>query len=116
MVNSSSAVSAVTLEEAKTHLRLDHKAEDTLIEALCLTCTQLAEHELQRPLITRGEEVGYGVSPEDVPVAIRQWILLHVGTYYVQRESSSTVEVKLLSFVDHLLDPYRNWGGDDEAS
>ena len=63
MIDTSTAKSAVTLEDAKLHLRVDHSADDALIEALCLSATQMAEHELQRGLITREGTVGYGAEP-----------------------------------------------------
>lgn len=72
MIDTSTAKSAVTLEDAKLHLRVDHSADDALIEALCLSATQMAEHELQRGLISREGTVGYGAEPSDVPAAIRQ--------------------------------------------
>lgn len=109
MIDTSTAKSAVTLEDAKLHLRVDHSADDALIEALCLSATQMAEHELQRGLISREGTVGYGAEPSDVPAAIRQWILMQVAHFYEQRQAATQGELKKLPFVDVLLDPYRTW-------
>ena len=109
MSDTSTAKSAVTLEDAKLHLRVDHSADDALIEALCLSATQMAEHELQRGLISREGTVGYGAEPSDVPAAIRQWILMQVAHFYEQRQAATQGELKKLPFVDALLDPYRTW-------
>lgn len=109
MIDTSTAKSAVTLEDAKLHLRVDHSADDALIEALCLSATQIAEHELQRGLISREGTVGYGAEPSDVPAAIRQWILMQVAHFYEQRQAATQGELKKLPFVDALLDPYRTW-------
>lgn len=52
-IDTSTAESGVTLEEAKRHFRVDHSEDDYLIASLCLACTQMAEHELQRGIIIR---------------------------------------------------------------
>lgn len=109
MIDTSTAKSAVTLEDAKLHLRVDHSADDALIEALCLSATQMAEHELQRGLITREGTVGYGAEPSDVPATIRHWILIQVGHYYEHREATVECAVTPLPGLHALLDPFRTW-------
>ena len=53
---------------------------------------------------------GYGDAGSDVPAAIRQWILLGIGTLYAQREGVvagvSLAELPR-GYVGGLLDPYR---------
>ncbi len=52
---------------------------------------------------------GYGAAESDVPAAIRQWLLVTIGTLYANREATAPgqhTEVPR-SFVDGLLDPYR---------
>lgn len=52
-------------------------------------------------------EAGYATA-DDVPQSMKQAILLLVGTYYAQRESVSTAEMKEVPHaVDSLLRPYR---------
>jgi uncharacterized phiE125 gp8 family phage protein len=53
---------------------------------------------------------GYGDSADDVPAAIRQWILLHVGAMYDRREAVDAAGMQPLSFLCGLLDPYRVFG------
>ena len=97
------------LTKVKENLILEHSADDALIEALCLSATQMAEHELQRGLISREGTVGYGAEPSDVPAAIRQWILIQVAHYYEHREATVEGAVTPLPKLHALLDPFRTW-------
>lgn len=108
MIDTASAISAVSLGEAKAHLRVDHDADDALIEALCLACTQMAEHELQRGLVTREGVEGFG-DAEAVPASIKQWILLHVGYFYENRQAAQSGALTPLPRLYALLDPFRTW-------
>lgn len=103
----STAKSAVTLAEAKDHLRVDHDAEDGLIEALCLACTQAAEHELLQPIITREGAEGLAEDADGVPAGIKQWILLHVGHFYENRAAASASTLNVLPHLDGLLAPWK---------
>ena len=173
LITPDSIQSAVSTSQVKTHLRVETYEDDALIEALAITATSMAEHELNRALITQtltlvvdgfplknlqlqrppvqsvasikyldtdgllqtvspqsyrlikdpiapyitstawpqGSEVtveyeaGYGTQA-DVPVQIKQWILVHVGAMYENRESVGK-ELKPLPFVSSLLDRYR---------
>lgn len=56
---------------------------------------------------------GYGASGASVPAAIRQFILLEIGTLYKMRESIvAGVSISELpgSYHERLLDRYRLWG------
>lgn len=46
---------------------------------------------------------GYG-EPDAVPEDLVQWMLLHIGHWFENRESTSQREMKTLPFVDGLLD------------
>ena len=109
MIDTSTAKSALTLEDAKLHLRVDHSAEDALIESLSIYYNQMAEHELQRGLISREGTGGYCAEPSDVPAAIRQWILIQVAHYYEHREATVEGAVTPLPKLHALLDPFRTW-------
>lgn len=54
---------------------------------------------------------GYG-EPNDVPAAVKQWMLLMLGHYYENREASipgQGISVTPLPFISTLLDRYRFW-------
>ena len=53
---------------------------------------------------------GYGDDPADVPMPLRQWILLAVGDLYERRNASGETPVTEHGFVDNLLQPYRLLG------
>jgi uncharacterized phiE125 gp8 family phage protein len=50
---------------------------------------------------------GYGDTQEDIPQAIKQWLMIRVATLYEQRESVSPVQMTAVPFVDGLLEHYR---------
>lgn len=52
---------------------------------------------------------GYGASGDSVPLAIRQWIMLHAAALYEQREAviDSQAAVQVSPLLDGLLDRYR---------
>lgn len=54
--------------------------------------------------------VGYG-DADDVPQAIKQWMLLCIGTWYACRETVTSGQLSSLprNAWDALLDPYRAW-------
>jgi uncharacterized phiE125 gp8 family phage protein len=55
---------------------------------------------------------GYGTDATTVPVAIKQWMLLAIGTMFENRERDVVtpgIVAAELGFADHLLDAYRNW-------
>jgi hypothetical protein len=108
-VDVSTAVAAVTLAEARAQLRDPPVADDTMINLLMLSATQMAEHELQRPLITRGAQTGYGTTTADVPAAIKGWILAHVDHFYNNASATTDANLQPLPYLGRLLDPFRTW-------
>lgn len=66
-------------------------------------------HYCRPDAVTLRVVAGYGASGDAVPLAIRQWIMLHAAALYEQREavidSQSAVQVSPL--LDGLLDRYR---------
>lgn len=53
---------------------------------------------------------GYGYSAADVPQAIRQWILLHVGAFYEHREAVAGKAMTALPYLCGLLAPFKVYG------
>ena len=51
---------------------------------------------------------GYGAAASAVPAALKQWMLIAIGTLYCQREATANGQSSEVprSFVDGLLDPY----------
>lgn len=107
MLDVSTAVDAVTLEEAKQHLRVDHDADDAFIKGLILACTQLCEHEILHGIIDREGTDGFSEDVDHVPQAIKTWILIRIAERYETREGVSAGELKSIPWVDALLDPFR---------
>lgn len=53
---------------------------------------------------------GYGATAASVPLPLRQWVLLAVGSMYNTRDAASAQPQVTHAFVDHLLNPYRIMG------
>lgn len=102
--------SAVSLEEAKRQLRIEHDLEDVYIESLCVACTEMCEHEILRPIVGTSEEA-LADSESDVPASVKAWILLHVAELYRNREATTESELKPLPYLGALLDRHRRWKG-----
>lgn len=50
---------------------------------------------------------GYGDAAEDVPAAIRQWMMVYVAGMYEYREYAYDKPMQAHGFIDRLLDSYR---------
>lgn len=57
------AAEPVTLADAKTHLRVDHSADDTLIESLIVAARQHVENVTWRALVTQTWEISLAAWP-----------------------------------------------------
>ena len=68
----------ITLDEAKSFLRVDGCEEDSLIASLIVTAKTLTEDVLRRPL----------ADFEELPEPVRQAMLIVVGTLYEERQVS----------------------------
>ena len=69
----------VTLEDAKTYLRVDADDEDTLIESLIGEAKASADAFLNNPFT---DSAG---ANEDIPADVKAWVLRRVAFMYEQR-------------------------------
>ncbi|WP_207458649.1 head-tail connector protein [Azospirillum sp. SYSU D00513] len=102
-------MAAVTLDEAKAHLRVDGGAEDADLTLKLMAAEDAAAQYINRPIPWTNAE-GQAVP---VPASVKVAILLILGDLYANREGSvignGVVRVEN-STVDMLLDPYRLMG------
>ena len=80
----------LTLEETKEYLRIDSNNEDTLIASLITVAKEHCENYLQASL------------PEEVPMPVKQALLILIGHFYEERAGESIPNVVYV-----LLSPYR---------
>jgi len=80
----------LTLTEIKEYLRIDGEEEDSLLTALLLAAKEHCENYLQAPL------------SDEVPMPVKQALLILVGHLYEQRAGEDIPKV-----VYTLLSPYR---------
>lgn len=85
----------ISLEEAKKHLRVEHNADDDLINSLILSAQNWADSFLNFKI----EEV------EDPPEIFKQAMLLVIGSWYENRENVSDKYVPYVAC--SLLWPFR---------
>ena len=91
----------VTLTEAKSHLRVDHEHEDTLIESLVTTARQYAESVLtRRAFVTQTLKVTLDEWPDDKLLLPRPPLQsVESITYYDEDGVSGTVDAD-----DYIVD------------
>ena len=93
-------MTALTLAEVKLHLRVDHDAEDDLIEQYMAAAHDYVEEFLNRPVpwdVTSDEPDGV------YPAAVRNAELQLIGAYYRSREANG----ESIDSAVALLFPYR---------
>ncbi|MVX56792.1 head-tail connector protein [Parasutterella muris] len=98
-----SAAEVVTLEELKHHLRVEHDADDDLIQSFGLAAAEYAEHICDRQIVRRDDSLAVCDSISDVPASIKTWIKLYVTDLYERRSLTEGGEFKIRNY-DHLLD------------
>nr|DAL41115.1 MAG TPA_asm: Head Tail Connector Protein [Caudoviricetes sp.] len=98
---------AVTLDAAKKQLRVDYADEDELIVTYIMAATAQCEQICGREIVKRSDENALCDSVDDVPGAVRTWVLLTVTDLYEHRGASESPIATGRRFYDHLLDGYR---------
>ena len=96
----------ISLEEAKTHLRIEHDEEDEYLTGLILQAQAAAEDycrvSFEPYLNENGDEV-------DAPEPVRLALLLFMGFYYENRDIPDMTTYKAMRMAfDALLYPYRD--------
>lgn len=114
-----SVISAVSLDEIKSHLRIDSDDEDSLLLMYAEAATAYAEQYLCREIIKRNDEQAvvaeYGIVPSDsVPSDIKFYVLAVVGDYYRRREMSGAE--KLTEYHVHAIDRWKLYNRGDDWS
>lgn len=65
LTDNGAVTTAVSVSEAKAHLRVYHSEDDSYLGSLVLSATQVIEHETKHALITRQFVLGMDQFPED---------------------------------------------------
>ena len=88
---------AVTVDEIKTHLRIEHNDEDSYLSALIAAAQATAEDFCRRSFA------------EEMPEPVRLAIYLYVGFMYTYRESADQSAYRAMKQAfDALLWPHRD--------
>lgn len=88
---------AVTVDEIKTHLRIEHNDEDGYLSALITAAQATAEDFCRRSFA------------EDMPEPVRLAIYLYVGFMYTYREGTDQSAYRAMKQAfDALLWPHRD--------
>ena len=88
---------AVTIDEIKTHLRIEHSEEDVYLTALLAAATSAAEDFCNRSFA------------EEMPEPVRLAIYLYVAHMYTYRESTSKDAYQaMIRAFQALLWPHRD--------
>lgn len=100
----------VTIDEVKTHLRIQHDEEDTYIESLIKQAQQAAEDYCRTTFQNQAVTDDEGNELEiPVPEPVRLAVILMTSFYYENRDipDMTTYKATRMAF-DSLLYPYRD--------
>lgn len=102
----------LTLEQIKLHLRVDHDAEDAIIEHYRDAAIEHAEQYLNARLIARGQTPAADGGEVVANAAIEAALLLTIGDLYAVRENTADNHRRELpNAAQRLLLPYRQCMG-----
>lgn len=96
----------ITLEQAKSHLRVTHEIDDTYIAGLIPTAYRLIADEIDRELTEDVCLTPSGTLSESLQHAA----LLVIGDLYQNREAQQTEQLHMNNALDRLLNKYRKMG------
>ena len=103
----------VTLQEAKSYLRVDHDEEDALISTLIEASTSLAETRLRRPIIGDVDaDNAVAASIEDVRADLRMAVCVIVAFWFENR-TATDIELRDRVLRQAAFDRYIDWGDED---
>lgn len=106
----------VSLEEAKSFLRVDGTDDDDIIQTLIEASTGLAETRLKRPIIGDVEKDNAVCSRiEDVPADLRMAVCVIIAYWYENR-TAQDVDLRARVLRQAALDKYIDWSSDDGSS
>jgi len=96
----------VTVDEVKTHLRIEHDEEDAYIESLIQQAQTAAEDYCRVQFEPEPDEEG---NVPDVPEPVHLAVILMTSFYYENRDipDMTTYKATRMAF-DSLLYPYRD--------
>ena len=97
---------SITLEQAKSHLRVTHDMDDSYIAGLIPTSFRLIADELDRELTEDICLTRAGTLSESLQHAA----LLIIGDLYQNREAQQTEQLHMNQALDRLLSKYRKVG------
>lgn len=105
----------VSLEEVKAFLRIDHDADDQLIESMIGMATEMIETRIRRPVIGDGSRA-ICTNVDEVPASIRMSAAVIVAFLYENRTATDE-ELRNRVMRQAALDQYIDWERhDDELS
>lgn len=99
--------SCVSVEEIKLFLRVDHSAEDVLIESLGAAATSLVETRIRREVIG-DSDTAVAKSIDDVPQAIRMAVCV-IASFMYENRTATDEELRSRVLRQALLDQYIDW-------
>lgn len=90
--------SPVTIAEAKAHLRVDHNADDALIDGYLVAAAEWFENETRRKFAEMTE----------VPQLLKQGVLMLAAHYYEAREGATDRRIDAVPFaIDSIVAQHR---------
>ena len=97
----------LSVDEVKTHLRIQHDEEDDYIESLVKQAQAAAEEYCR--VSFESEVLDPAVEPAPIPETVRLAVLLMVSHYYENRDNpEKQVYITMRMTFENLLYPHRN--------